>query len=118
MEQVFKAAVPDVRKVVNPRAQLENRLRELRQGNLSSESAFLELLLRGGQPLVTAQGVTLRSLRYKDDQIDLDLEGSSLESLDQLKQRFSEQPELSSEMRTTKQEGKVQSQVTLKGLSS
>jgi general secretion pathway protein L len=118
MEHVYREAVPNARKIVNPRVQLENRLRELRQARLGSEAAFLDLLYHSAQPLISLQGVTLRGLRYKDDQLDLDLEGNSLEGLDQLKQRFSEQPNLNAEMRTTKREGKVESQVSLKRVSS
>ncbi len=118
MERVYKDAVPDARKIINPRVQLENRLRELRDGGTSGGAAFLELLYRGGQPLQTLQGVTLRSLRYKENQLDFDLEGSSLEVFDQLKQRLAEQSGLDVQIRTTKREGKVESQVTLKRVSS
>ncbi len=114
MEQIYKDAAPGARKIVNPRAQLENRLRELRQGNANTEAVFLDLLYRGAQPLIAFQGVTLRGLRYKEAQLDLDLESSSLEILDQLKQRFSEQADIHTEMRTTKREGKVESQVSVK----
>ena len=118
MEKVYKEAVPDAHKIINPRVQLENRLRELRDGGTGEGTAFLELLYRGGQPLPTLQGVTLRGLRYKENQLDFDLEGSSLEVFDQLKQRLAEQAGLDVQIRTTKREGKVESQVTLKRASS
>jgi hypothetical protein len=53
-------------------------------------------------------------LRYKPNQLDLDLEGSSLETFDILEQRFDEQPQLNAQMRTTKQEDKAESRVTLR----
>lgn len=118
MDRVYREAVPDARKVVNPKVQLDNRLRELRQNSIGSEAVFLDLLYRGGQPLIAVPGVTLRGMRYKDDQLDLDLESESLENLDQLKQRFSEQPQLNAELRTTKREGRIESQVSLKRASS
>ena len=40
MEQVYKEAVPDARKIVNPRVQLESRLRELRSGDAGSGNRF------------------------------------------------------------------------------
>jgi general secretion pathway protein L len=114
MEQVYKDAVPDARKLVNPRAQLETRLRELRQGTDSPAAAFLDLLYRGSQPLPGMAGITLRGLRYKENELDLDLESSNLELLDQLKQRLGEQPQVQIEMRTTKRDDKVESQLTLR----
>ena len=62
--------------------------------------------------------MTLRSLRYKENQLDFDLEGGSLELFDQLKQRFTEQAGLEAQIRTTKREDKVESQVTVKKASS
>ena len=118
MEQVYKEAVPDAQKIVNPRVQLESRLKELRSGDASSGTAFLDLLYRGGQPIQALQGVTLRSLRYKENQLDFDLEGGSLELFDQLKQRFTEQAGLEAQIRTTKREDKVESQVTVKKAGS
>lgn len=114
MEQVYKDAVPDARKVVNPRAQLEARLRELRQGADNPAAAFLDLLYRASQPLPSMNGITLRGLRYKENELDLDLESSNLELLDQLKQRLGEQPQVQIEMRTTKRDDKVESQLTLR----
>lgn len=118
MEQVYKEAVPDARKVVNPRVQLESRLRELRSGDTTAGTAFLDLLYRGGQPIQELPGVTLRSLRYKENQLDFDLEGGSLEIFDQLKQRFTEQTGLETQIRTTKKEDKVESQITVKKAAS
>ena len=115
MEQLFTTAVPGARKIINPRAQLQNRLQELRQGAGNSETAFLDLLYRGGSAVITFGGIKLRGMRYRDNQLDLSLEGQSLETLDALKQRLAEQPDLKAEVRTTKREGKVESQVILRG---
>ncbi len=118
IEQLYKDAVPNAQKIVNPRVQLENRLKELRQNGHNTKDFFLDLLYAGGQPLLTFNQVTLRSLRYKENQLDLELEGGSLEFMDQLKQLYHEQSNIDVQMRTTKREAKVQSQVTLSKSSS
>ena len=117
MEQVYKEAVPGATRIVNPKVQLETRLRELRPTSASS-GAFLELLYRGGQPLVSFTDVTLRGLSYRDGQLDLDLQGGNPEVLDQLQQKLNQQPGLQVEMRTTQREGQVESKVTLKRTTS
>ena len=114
MEQTYRDAVPNARRIVNPRVQLENRLRELSRGRNNIEGGFFELLYRSGRTLADFQGVNVRGLRYKDNQLDLDLEGASLEIFDQLKRRLENQSDLETQMRTTKREGTVESQVTLK----
>lgn len=114
MEQIYREAVPGARRVVNPRVQLENRLKELRAGGGAADSVFLDLLYRGGQSLAEFDDVVVRGLRYKDNQLDLDLESASLESFDRLRQRLSEQPGVQAEMLTTKRDNKVESRLTLK----
>ena len=113
MEQVYKGAVPGATRIVNPRVQLETRLRELRPAAASS-SAFLELLYRGGQALVGFTDVTLSGFSYRDGQLDLNLEGGAPAVLDQLQQKLNQQTGLQVEMRTTQREGQVESKVTLK----
>ncbi|MFO1371278.1 MAG: type II secretion system protein GspL [Candidatus Competibacteraceae bacterium] len=113
MEQVYRDAVPDATRIINPKVQLETRLRELRPSGAGS-GAFFELLYQGGQPLVNFPGVTLRGFNYRDGQLDLDLEGSSPAALDQLRQRFNQQSGLRTEVRTTQRDGQVESKVTLK----
>ena len=114
MEQVYKEAVPGATRIVNPRVQLETRLRELRPASASGSGAFLELLYRGGQPLASFPDITLRGFSYREGQLDLDLEGGSPAVLDQLRQKLNQQPGLQIEVRTTQREGRMESKVTLK----
>ncbi|NJN46418.1 MAG: type II secretion system protein GspL [Candidatus Competibacteraceae bacterium] len=113
MERLFREAVPTARRIVNPKAQLENRLRELRGGPAVEETGFLDLLLHGGQVLTGFDDVRLRGLRYKTGQLDMELAGDSLETLDRLRQRLTEQAGLATQMRTTKREDRIESRVTL-----
>lgn len=113
MEQVYREVVPGATNIPNPRFQLETRLRELRPAS-ASDSAFLELLHQGGQPLAGFPGVTLRSLGYRDGQLDLDLESGNSAVLDQLRRKLDQQPGLRVEMRATQREGRVEGKITLK----
>jgi general secretion pathway protein L len=109
MEELFKTTVPTARRIVNPRAQLENRLRELRQEANGGSAAFLDLLYRGGELLIGFEGITVRGVRYKDNQLHLNLTGGSLEAVDRLKQNLTKQHEFNAQVRTTKREGKARS---------
>ncbi len=111
IERTFKDAVPDATRIVNPKAQMEARLRELAP---SSGGGFLELLYQGLQPLANFPNVTLRGLGYRDGQLDLVLEGGNPAVLDQLRQQFDRQPGLRMDMRTTQREGQMESKITLK----
>jgi len=113
IEQVYKDAVPGATRIVNPKAQLEARLRELAPVGAGG-GAFLELLYRGGQPLVNFPGITLRGVSYREGQLDLALEGGNPAVLDQLRQQLEQQSDIQAEMRTTQREGRMESKVTLK----
>ncbi len=117
MEAVFKKAMPGVTRIINPKAQLEARLRELTPAN-TSNGVFLELLYWGGQPLANFPNITLRGLNYREGQLDLTLEGGHPAALDQLRQRLEQQPGIHAEMRTTQHEGRLESKVTLKKVAS
>ncbi len=111
IERTYKDAVPDATRIVNPKVQMETRLRELAP---SGGGGFLDLLYQGAQPLSNFPNVTLRGLGYRDGQLDLALEGGDPAVLDQLQQQFDRQPGLRMEMRTTQREGQMESKITLK----
>ena len=117
MERVFQDAMPGTSRIVNPKAQLETRLREL-GSSAGGGSGFLELLYRGGQPLAGFPELTLRGLSYRDGQLDLALDGGNPAVLDRLRQQLNQQPGLQVDMRTTQREGQVESRVTLKKVDS
>ncbi|HRD65870.1 MAG TPA: type II secretion system protein GspL [Candidatus Competibacter sp.] len=117
MERVYREAVPGATRIVNPKVQLEARLKELRSSGTGS-GAFLELLHRGGQPLVNFPDVVLRGFSYRDGQLDLSLQGGDPAVLDQLRQQFNQQPGLQTEIRTTQREGQLESKITLKKAAS
>ncbi|MBL8259276.1 MAG: type II secretion system protein GspL [Candidatus Competibacteraceae bacterium] len=113
MERVYKDALPDATRIVNPKAQLEAHLKELRPSG-GGEGVFLDLLNRGAQPLIAASEVVLRGFNYRDGQLDLSLQGGNPAALDQLRQQLNQQPGLQAEMRTSQREGQIESKVTLK----
>lgn len=110
IEQTYKDAVPNATRIVNPRVQLETRLRELAP---SGGDDFLGLLFQGAQPLTNFPSITLGGLSYHDGQLDLALEGGDPAMLDQLRQQLDQQPGLGMSMRTTQRDGQMESKITL-----
>jgi general secretion pathway protein L len=118
MEALYREAVPSARKIVNPRVQMQTRLEELRGDRHGAQAPFLELLFKGGGALRSFTNINLRGLSYSTNQLELNLEGGSLEDLDQLQQRLAGQRDLEAQIRTTKREGQVESLVTLRNSDS
>ena len=117
IERVYKDAMPGSTRIVNPKVQLEARLRELRP-SVTGGGALLDLLNRGGQPLANFPDVVLRGFSYRDGQLDLSLQGGSPAVLDQLRQQLNQQTGLQADIRTTQREGQAESKVTLKRAAS
>lgn len=94
--QTYLRTFPDARKVVNPRAQMEQRLKELR-GNGIETGGFISLLGDIGPSLKETPGIEIQRINYANTQgsnagkIDLALSIGDLQSLDQLKQRLTAQ---------------------------
>lgn len=116
MAQVYRQAVPDARRVINPRAQLAGRLQSLDRAG--ADSTFFDLLSRSGAVLKAFPQLTLQTLRFQDGRLELDLEGGSLETLDQLQQRLRRETRLEVQLRASKREGQVASRVTVREASS
>lgn len=89
VEQAYRDAFPDARNVVNPRVQMERKLAELKSGG--GGSAFTMLLATSAPVLKEIDGLQLRNMRYKQDQLELELELNDLPSLDRLKAALQKQ---------------------------
>ena len=120
IEAVFRRALPDVRKLVNPRAQLQQRLDALQRGQGGGEVDFMALLAKAGPALRGSGGVEVQGANYRDGQLDLELTVESLQLLDQLKQQLSQQAGLAAEIQsaTADADRKVKSRIRISGVGS
>ncbi len=115
IEEVYRQAFPDTKKVVNPRAQMEQQLAVLRGGG-QGPGDFLRLLEQASPLLLATGGFQLQGLRYKDGRMDLDFQVGSLQALDDLKKRLSEGAGLEVEIRSaTSKEEIVEARIQVRG---
>jgi general secretion pathway protein L len=83
---IYKEIFPEARNVPNPRAQMEQKLKQLRGSGSTDEVGFLNLLSASAPSFKNAKGVVMKNLRYKNGALDIDLEAPSLQAIDRLKQ--------------------------------
>ena len=88
IESTFREAFPDARRIINPRVQMERRIEELRERTGQGSQAFLALLLKGSGALHAIEGVNLNRLTFSSGNLDLELQVTDLQTLDQLKNRL------------------------------
>lgn len=118
IEQLYLQTFPDARKVVNPKVQMQRRLDALR-GNQGEGEGLLELLAQAGGPLKDTPNLELRTLTFKEGQLNLDLRVDDLQVLDQLKQRLAAQSKMEVEIQSaSSRDNKVESRLQLRAKKS
>jgi general secretion pathway protein L len=113
IEQVYRQTFPDAR-IVNPRAQMEQQLQSMKSSGDAGGNGFLALMDRTGPSLLAAGNFTLKGLRYRENELDLDFEIKDLRELDNLKDGLTVQG-LTVDIRTATTRGdRVQARLQIK----
>jgi general secretion pathway protein L len=89
VEQLYRDTFPEAKNVVNPKVQMERKLAELQGGG--SGGAFVSLLATSGPVLSGSSGVELQNLRYRQGELELELQLADLPALDALKASLEQQ---------------------------
>jgi general secretion pathway protein L len=86
IEALYRETFPDARKIVHPRAQMEQQLARLRTSQPQGEQGLLRLLAHFAQAYGQQPGVLLKRLDYRQNRLELELELPRLQTLESLKQ--------------------------------
>lgn len=86
--KIYKQTFPKSRRIVNAKAQMEQKLIELKKRKGQSGRSFSEMLSASAAVFAAAKGLKIKSLRYYDGRINLELQISSLQALDKLKNQL------------------------------
>ncbi len=86
IDDLFRADFPDIKRIVNAKAQMQQQLDALRSSARGpNDSNFLQLLQYAGPALHQTDQVTLRRLHYADQRLDVELGARDFQTLDKLK---------------------------------
>lgn len=99
----FQQAFPDSHRVVNPRAQMEQKLKELRGNN--RQNNFFALYDKVAPLLAATDNPALEFIRFHEGRLELDLNLASLEALDKLKDNLAKAPGITAEIRNAENSG-------------
>ena len=120
IEQVYRTAFPDARKVVNPQAQMKQKLTALRRLQGKGSADFLTLLAQAGGVLHLEKGVDINGVSFRDGRLDVEVLATDLQTLDRLKQQLVARGGLSVEIQsaTASAGAKVQGRLRIQGAES
>jgi general secretion pathway protein L len=88
IEEIFKQAFPETKRIVNPRVQMQQQLEQL-QRSQGGGGQFLLLVSRSGDVLRNAKDVRISGASFRAGRLDVDLNVANLQVLDELKQTLS-----------------------------
>ena len=111
--QIYMDAFPDAKNVPEPKTQMEQKLTELRQQAHQSIDIFT-LLAKAGDVLSDTETLLIKTMRFKSETLDLDLEISDLQALDELKLRLVKEASMNVDIQSaSSRKGKVESRMQL-----
>lgn len=98
IEKIYKSAFPKSKRIVNVRVQMEQKLKELRGGSATGEgTSMVSLLSNSATALSSEKGITLQTISYRNNRMDLGLTGTNLQAIESLNKKIN-QPPLKSEI--------------------
>jgi general secretion pathway protein L len=113
IRQTFSRTFPEVKRIVNPTAQMKHQLAQLR-GKGQSGPAFSEILSSIAPQVAKTPNITVRYVRYQNGQMELLLDLPDLQTLEKLKNRLNEATAWQTEIKSANSsDNKVQGQLLI-----
>ncbi len=117
IRKTFQEAFPDIKRIVDPRVQMEQQLKGL-QGSGKGFAQFSSLFIPAAEIVKKAPNTTLESISFRDGQLDLQLTIKELQALEPLKNQL-RAAGLSVEIRSANASGsQVTSHIRITGAKS
>lgn len=119
IEKIYKKAFPESQKIVNPRVQMEQKLKELKAGAGNSSNGLVYLLAESfGILSDDKKNITLQSLTFRNNRIDIGLDSSNLQSIENLNKHLNNNVKIKSEITSSSSEkNKVKGNLRIEGRS-
>ena len=119
IEQVYKKAFPKSQKIINPRVQMEQKLKKLKSGTGSSNKGLIFLLAESFGTLSSDKiNITLQSLTFRNNRMDIGLDSNNLQAIENLNKNLNSNNKIKSEIVSSSSEkDKVKGNLRIEGRS-
>jgi general secretion pathway protein L len=120
IEKLYKKSFPKSRKIVNPRVQMEQKLKELKIGANNSGNGLIFLLAEsfGTSDPNKQKNITLQSLTFRNNRMDIGLDSTNLQSIENLNKKLNSNKNIMSEITSSSSEkDKVKGNIRIEGRS-
>ena len=89
--KIYKKTFPKSRRIVDAKAQMQQKLSSIKKRNGQSGRSFTEMLSNSASVFSKTKGLEIKSLRYYDGKINLEIQISSLQALDKLGEKLNKE---------------------------
>lgn len=89
--KIYKKTFPKSRRIVDAKAQMQQKLSSFKKRNGQSGRSFTEMLSNSASVFSKTKGLEIKSLRYYDGKINLEIQISSLQALDKLSEQLNKE---------------------------
>lgn len=90
IKQVFRQSLPDVKRIVNPKAQMQQRLSSLKSSSQHGKNGFFTYLSNTVKALGSDSSIILKGISFRNNHMDIELGISDLQALEKLKTSISQ----------------------------
>ncbi len=119
IEKIYKKSFPKSRKIVNPRVQMEQKLKELKGTAGNSSQGLIFLLAESFGTLSHDKiNITLQSLTFRNNRMNIGLESSNLQAVENMNKNLNNNKKIKSEITSSSSEkDKVKGNLRIEGRS-
>jgi general secretion pathway protein L len=119
IEKLYKQTFPQSRKIINPRVQMEQKLKELKMNSSNSNNGLLFLLAESfGTLSHDKDNITLQSLTFRNNRMDIGLDSKNLQAIETLNRNLNSNNNIKSEIISSSSEkDKVKGNLRIEGRS-
>lgn len=89
--KIYKKTFPKSRRVIDAKAQMQQKLASLKKRKGQSGRSFTEMLSGSAGIFSKTKGLVIKSLRYYDGRINIEMQIASLQALDKLKEQLNKE---------------------------
>ncbi len=89
--KIYKKTFPESRRIIDAKAQMQQKLVSLKKRKGQSGRSFSEMLSASAGIFSKTKGLVIKSLRYYDGRINIEMKISSLQALDKLKEKLNKE---------------------------
>jgi general secretion pathway protein L len=104
IRQTFQQAFPNIKRIVDPRVQMEQQLKAMQQGRSGGFAQFASLFVPAASVIKNSPNTTLQNISFRDGQLNLQLIIQELQALETLKKTI-ESKRLKVEIRSANASG-------------